>query len=212
MLSNMAASLIMHKRINTTLAKAKALRSYVEPLISRSKEDTTHNRRMVFSYLQNKEAVTELFRNISQKIADRPGGYTRIFKLGSRPGDNAEMCLIELVDFNDTYVKDSKSAAAKSKTRRGRGRKKAEDTDTPVHRAESPKKEVVTDQPAAVTEVVETPDLQLADTAAETTEVLESPEAQVEDSMAEAELPEETTGETPQDTAEEEHGDKEQQA
>ena len=100
MLSNMAASLIIHKRIHTTVAKAKALRIYVEPLITKSKEDTTHSRRTVFSYLQSKEAVTELFREISVKIMDRPGGYTRILKTGNRFGDNAEMCLIELVDYN----------------------------------------------------------------------------------------------------------------
>lgn len=101
MLSNMAASLILHKRINTTLAKAKALRGYVEPLINRSKDDSTHSRRMVFSYLQNKEAVTTLFREVSVKVASRPGGYTRILKTGNRLGDNAEMCMMELVDFNE---------------------------------------------------------------------------------------------------------------
>ena len=101
MLSNMASSLIEHKRINTTVAKAKELRKFVEPLITRSKENTTHNRRVVFSYLQNKYAVTELFNEVAGKIGDRPGGYTRIIKTGTRLGDNAEMCMIELVDFND---------------------------------------------------------------------------------------------------------------
>ena len=115
MLSNMAASLIVHKRINTTLAKAKALRVYVEPLITKSKLDTTHSRRTVFSYLQNKYAVSELFREVSPKIADRPGGYTRIIKTGFRVGDNAEMCMIELVDFNELLLNE-----AKAKTRRGR--------------------------------------------------------------------------------------------
>ena len=100
MLSNMACSLIQHKRIETTLAKAKELRKFVEPLITKSKEDTTHSRRVVFSYLHNKYAVTELYREISKKIADRPGGYTRILKTGFRQGDNAEMCMIELVDYN----------------------------------------------------------------------------------------------------------------
>ncbi len=103
MLSNMASSLITHKRINTTVAKAKELKKYVEPLVTRSKVDSTHNRRMVFSYLQDKVAVTELFREVAVKVGDRPGGYTRIIKTGNRLGDNAEMCMIELVDFNDIY-------------------------------------------------------------------------------------------------------------
>jgi large subunit ribosomal protein L17 len=120
MLSNMATSLILHKRLNTTLAKAKALRIYVEPLITKSKVDSTHSRRVVFSYLQSKEGVTELFREISQKVANRPGGYTRIFKTGMRLGDNAEMCLIELVDYNETYTSESKSVKSKT-TKRRRG-------------------------------------------------------------------------------------------
>ena len=119
LLSNMAASLIMHKRINTTVAKAKALRSYVEPIINRAKKDTTHNRRMVFRYLQNKYAVTELFREISSKIAERNGGYTRILKTGTRRGDVAEMCLIELVDYNANMLKTAEAAKAKT-TRRGK--------------------------------------------------------------------------------------------
>lgn len=126
MLSNMASSLIIHKRIKTTVAKAKALRVYVEPLITRSKEDTTHSRRVVFSHLQNKEAVNELFREVSQKVADRPGGYTRILKLGNRAGDAAEICYIELVDFNEAMLEatQSSSADAKKTTRRSRSRKK----------------------------------------------------------------------------------------
>ena len=104
MLSNMATSLILHKRISTTLAKAKALRTYVEPLITRSKEDSTHSRRLVFSYLQSKEAVSELFRDVSQKVAESPGGYTRILKTGNRLGDNADMCIVELVDYNETML------------------------------------------------------------------------------------------------------------
>lgn len=121
MLSNMAASLILHKRITTTVAKAKALRKYVEPLINRGKNDTTHSRRIVFSYLQDKFAVSELFREISKKIAERPGGYTRILKLGNRLGDNAEMCIIELVDYNENY--SNKSDAKTKKTRRRAGAK-----------------------------------------------------------------------------------------
>lgn len=123
LLSNMAISLIRHKRIATTLAKAKALRVYVEPLLTKAKEDTTHSRRTVFSYLQNKEAVTELFRDIAVKIADRPGGYTRILRTGFRLGDNAEMCIIELVDYNENMLKDK---AAKKTTRTRRSSKKAE--------------------------------------------------------------------------------------
>ena len=123
MLSNMAASLILHKRIVTTTAKAKALRVYVEPLITKSKEDTTASRRIVFSYLQNKYAVTELFGVVAQKVADRPGGYTRILKTGHRLGDNAAMCFIELVDFNENMLKE---AAAKKTARTRRSRKKAE--------------------------------------------------------------------------------------
>ncbi|MBE9480365.1 MAG: 50S ribosomal protein L17 [Bacteroidetes bacterium] len=123
MLANMASSLIIHKRIKTTLAKAKALRSYIEPLITKSKVDSTHSRRTVFSYLQNKEAVTELFREISQKIAERPGGYTRILKTGTRLGDNAEMCFIELVDYNENLLAEKVEKKVKT-TRRRRGSKK----------------------------------------------------------------------------------------
>jgi len=125
MLSNMAISLIQHKRIATTLAKAKALQVYVEPLLTKGKDDTTHSRRTVFSYLQNKEAVTELFQNISVKIADRPGGYTRILRTGFRLGDNAEMCIIELVDYNENMLKE-KAAKKAARTRRSSAAKKAE--------------------------------------------------------------------------------------
>lgn len=125
----MAVSLIMHKRITTTLAKAKALKKYVEPLITRSKNDTTTSRRVVFRYLQNKYAVTELFKEISTKVADRPGGYTRIIKLGFRQGDAAEMCFIELVDYDENMAKAPKAA---KKTRRSRRSKAAEAAETPV--------------------------------------------------------------------------------
>jgi len=114
MLANMASSLIKHKRISTTLAKAKALRMYVEPIITKSKTDTTHSRRIVFGYLQDKETVTELFRDIAAKVANRPGGYTRIIKLNNRLGDNAEMALIELVDYNEVYGKEAESAEKKT--------------------------------------------------------------------------------------------------
>ena len=129
MLANMAVSLIMHKRITTTLAKAKALKKYVEPLITRSKNDTTTSRRVVFRYLQNKYAVTELFKEISTKVADRRGGYTRIIKLGFRQGDAAEMCFIELVDYDENMAKAPKAA---KKTRRSRRSKAAEAAETPA--------------------------------------------------------------------------------
>jgi large subunit ribosomal protein L17 len=136
LLSNMAGSLILHKRITTTLAKAKELRKYVEPLISKSKEDNTHSRRVAFSYLKNKEVVKELFGPVAQKVGDRPGGYTRILKLVNRKGDNAEMSIIELVDFNEAMLaeKASKSAAKKT-TRRGRkpaAKKEASAEDAPA--------------------------------------------------------------------------------
>lgn len=120
LMSNMAISLIEHKRIETTLAKAKALRRYVEPLLTKSKDDTTHSRRTVFSHLQNKEATAMLFRDVAPKIADRPGGYLRIIKMGNRLGDAAEMALIELVDFNTVYTKEAKAGAEVKKTRRSR--------------------------------------------------------------------------------------------
>ena len=124
MLCNMACSLIKHKRIKTTLAKAKALRVYLEPLITKSKNDTTHSRRVVFSYLKQKEVVTELFGDIATKITDRPGGYTRIIRIANRIGDNSKMCFIELVDYNEVYVKDS--VDKKSKRRRSRSKSKVE--------------------------------------------------------------------------------------
>src|SRR6476661_7085246 len=129
LLSNLACQLIEHKRIVTTLAKAKALRVYVEPLITKSKENTTHQRRVVFSYLQDKEAITELFSTVSEKVAGRPGGYTRIIKLGTRTGDNAELGMIELVDFNEIYGKGKteKKEGAKRTRRAGGARKKATD-------------------------------------------------------------------------------------
>ena len=126
MLANMACSLIEHKRINTTVAKAKALKQFVEPLITKSKDDTTHNRRIVFAYLRSKYAVTDLFRDVASKVGDRPGGYTRIIKVGNRLGDNADMAMIELVDFNEIY-NGGKKEEKKAKSRRGGKAKKADD-------------------------------------------------------------------------------------
>ncbi|HTX88483.1 MAG TPA: 50S ribosomal protein L17 [Bacteroidales bacterium] len=154
MFSNMASSLILHKRIATTVAKAKALRIYVEPLITRSKDDSTHSRRLVFSYLQNKDAVSELFREISQKVAERPGGYTRILKTGKRVGDNADMCIIELVDYNEGFLGGKGEAKVKTtRRRRGAPKKKAEEeTREPAAPEEAPEAEVKTEEaPAART-------------------------------------------------------------
>ena len=142
LLANMTISLIMHKRIFTTLAKAKALRVYAEPLINRAKEDSTPNRRLVFSHLQNKEAVTELFREIAQKIANRPGGYTRILKTGNRLGDNAQTCFIELVDYNENMAKEK---VAKKATRTRRSKKAAVTEATPAAETAAP----VAEAPAA---------------------------------------------------------------
>jgi len=133
MLSNMATSLIMHKRINTTVAKAKALRKYIEPILTKSKTDDTHSRRVVFSYLQDKESVSELFNNVAGKIANRPGGYTRIIKTGARLGDNAEMCMMELVDFNELLATEETAGKAKTRrSRRGGGKSKAASEETAV--------------------------------------------------------------------------------
>ncbi len=151
MLSNMACSLLLHKRINTTVAKAKALRVYVEPLITKSKTDTTHSRRAVFSELQSKEIVTELFRDISLKVATRNGGYTRIIRTGYRLGDNAEMCLIELVDYNDLYSNESSKKVTR-RSRRG-GAKKADD----VAEDSTSTEEVVVDEAAETPETPEAP-------------------------------------------------------
>ncbi|MBQ8271866.1 MAG: 50S ribosomal protein L17 [Tidjanibacter sp.] len=141
LMSNMAASLILHKRIETTVAKAKALKKFVEPIITKSKEDTTHQRRVVFSYLKDKFATAELFRTVAPKIADRPGGYTRILHTGFRVGDAAEMCIIELVDFNETYVEGVAPKAAAPKTRRSRA-KKAQDAEVVAEVAETAEVEV----------------------------------------------------------------------
>ena len=150
MLANMASSLIQHKRIATTLAKAKALQVYVEPLLTKSKDDTTHSRRTVFSHLQNKEVITELFQNVSVKIASRPGGYTSILRTGFRQGDNAEMCIIELVDYNENMLKEKATKKA-ARTRRAGAAKKVEAT-APVA---APAAEAVVEAPVATEETTE---------------------------------------------------------
>jgi len=187
MLSNMATSLILHKRIKTTEAKAKALRMYVEPLITKSKNDSTHNRRTVFAYLRSKEAVTELFREVSMKVADRPGGYTRIIKLGKRLGDNAEMCMIELVDFNEHMLSTKETKKKSRRSRRG-GSKKTTQTSTPTSetkKAEKPAEEVKEESTKAEVEVKEeTPKAEVKE---ETPEVVEKPKAEAKKEEAKVE-------------------------
>ncbi len=181
MLANMASSLIEHKRIETTLAKAKALRVYVEPLITKSKDDTTHSRRTVFAYLKQKEAVTELFRVVAPKIADRPGGYTRVLKIGFRKGDAAEMAIIELVDFNEAALATTaKPEVKKSTTRRGRAKKDAAEAAAPAAAKKETKKapkaakseEVAkkVEEPVAKSEVTDTPAVESPDVESSTAE------------------------------------------
>ena len=183
MLSNMASSLIQHKRISTTVAKAKALRKYVEPLITKAKNDSTHSRRIVFSYLQNKESITELFGEVADKVANRPGGYTRIIRTGHRLGDNAEMCIIELVDYNELLLEAAAPATKSRRSRRGRRKKgdvveqldeAVEVTDEVIEDAE------VVEEESSVSEVEE-------EVTAETEEVVADA---VEESVAEVETEE----------------------
>ncbi len=194
MLANMACSLIEHKRINTTVAKAKALKQFVEPLITKSKEDTTHNRRICFSYLRSKYAVTDLFRDVAAKVGDRPGGYTRIIKVGNRLGDNADMAMIELVDFNELY-NGGKKEEKKAKSRRG-GKAKGATTAPAAPKAapvaEAPEAKIE-EAPIAEAQVEETPvaaveETPVAEIAPEVTPKAEAPEAPAaEDTEAKAE-------------------------
>ena len=212
MLANMACSLIEHKRINTTVAKAKALKQFVEPLITKSKEDTTHNRRICFAYLRSKYAVTDLFRDVAAKVGDRPGGYTRIIKMGNRLGDNADMAMIELVDFNELY-NGGKKEEKKGRTRRP---KKAVPTVTaptpaPVVEEVAP---IVEEAAPVVEEVVETPAAEVEAPAVE--EVVETPVAEVEETPevveeapAVAEVEETPADETPEAPADEESKEEE---
>jgi len=211
MLANMACSLIEHKRINTTVAKAKALKQFVEPLITKSKEDTTHNRRIVFAYLRNKYGVTELFREVAAKVGDRPGGYTRIIKMGNRLGDNADMAMIELVDFNELY-NGGKKEEKKGRTRRPKK------TAAPVAAPAAPKAEEVTPAPIVeeaapiVEEVVETPAAEVVETpAVEETPVaeVEAPEV-VEEAPAVAEVEETPAEEAPEAPATDEESKEEE--
>ncbi|QQL48507.1 50S ribosomal protein L17 [Mucilaginibacter ginkgonis] len=187
MLANMASSLIEHKRITTTLAKAKALRVYVEPILTKAKSDNTHSRRTVFSYLQNKDAVTELFRDVAVKIADRPGGYTRIIKMENRLGDNAEMALIELVDYNTVYGATTAAPAKKATRRRGgsgKGAAVAGATTAEVTPADDAA--VVDENPVAETAVEETPSTETPKAEGNTTEAVATEETPAEPSAEEA--------------------------
>ncbi|NQV52244.1 MAG: 50S ribosomal protein L17 [Flavobacteriales bacterium] len=197
LMMNLANALITHKRISTTVAKAKALRGYVEPLITKSKDDTTHSRRLVFRHLQNKEAVAELFREVGPKVADRPGGYTRIIKTGFRSGDSAEMCLIELVDFNEVYTTDSKASAAKKTRRSRRGSGASGDTPAAEQKVATEKTvaaEVVED--AVVETVEEVKEEAPAETAEVASEEVAETKAPAEEAPAETESSEDASEET----------------
>jgi len=193
MLANMACSLIEHKRIITTVAKAKALKQFVEPLVTKSKEDTTHNRRVVFAYIRNKYAVTELFREVASKVGDRPGGYTRIIKMGNRLGDNADMCMIELVDFNELYN------GGKKEEKKGRTRRAKKSTATEKAPVATP---VVEEVAPVVEEVVETPAAEVEVPTVE--ETPEAPAAEVVEETPVAEAEETPADETPEAPADEE--------
>ncbi|MEN8224353.1 MAG: 50S ribosomal protein L17 [Bacteroidota bacterium] len=183
MLGNMASSLIIHKRIKTTVAKAKALRTYIEPLITKSKTDSTHSRRVVFSYLKDKDAVTELFREISVKVADRPGGYTRIIKIGPRQGDNAEMALIELVDFNENLLDAKAKGPKKTRRRKAGGAKKQEGEALAAEQTVETAEEVVEESTDTAAEEGE--EKAAEETAEAVEEVKEEPKAEVKEVAAE---------------------------
>lgn len=194
MLANMASSLIESKRITTTVAKAKALRMYVEPLITKAKDDTTHSRRVVFSHLQNKEAVSELFRDVAEKVADRPGGYTRILRTGNRLGDNAEMCIIELVDYNEAMLSTGEEAAKPKRRRSRRGGAKKSETpvaetakkDKPEAEKSAPAKTAKEEEPKAEEPKAEAPaeETPKADVAAEETPKAKAQEPDVKEEPA----------------------------
>ena len=203
MLSNMASSLIMHKRINTTVAKAKALRKYIDPILTKSKTDDTNSRRVVFSYLQDKESVTELFNTVAEKIASRPGGYTRILRTGARLGDNAEMCVMELVDFNELMLSESEGKAKTRRSRRG-GKSKPEGASAKVEEAQvveteteevAAQEESVAEEPI-VEETVETTEEAVSEEVAEAPEEVAEVQDEVVEEVAEtpvAEIKEEET-------------------
>jgi large subunit ribosomal protein L17 len=210
MLSNMACSLIEHKRINTTVAKAKELKKFVEPLVTRSKVDSTHNRRIVFSYLKNKHAVSELFREVVAKVGERPGGYTRIIKTGNRLGDNAEMCMIELVDFNELYTNEKAKTKKSRRSRRAGGSKKAEAPVTAKAEVkESAAEETVAPQEETATEEVKAEEASNEAVEAKTEEApVEEASAPEKEEAAEAKA-DETTTEAKEEAASEEKEAKE---
>ena len=192
MLANMACSLIEHKSINTTLAKAKALKLFIEPIITKSKNDSTHNRRIAFKYLRDKNAVTELFREISVKVGDRPGGYTRVIKLGNRLGDNASMAMIELVDYNELY--------STNKPERRRRRKRKKSTEPIISKKENTEEDIIIEEPAAEEPAAEEPAEPAAEELAAEEPTVEEPPAEeptVEEPPAEEPPAEEPTAEEP---------------
>ncbi len=212
MLSNMASSLILHKRISTTVAKAKALRQYVEPLITKSKTDSTHNRRVVFSYLQDKESVRELFDEVSEKVSTRPGGYTRIIKTDNRLGDNAEMCIMELVDYNELLLEEKEPK--KARTRRSRRGNKSSDksTDTPAVKAKEKVEETkeVKEEKATEPEAESATEAKTEEVVEAKEEVAETVEEKVEDVKAEPEAKsKEEVKKEKKDEAPEEDGEEE---
>ena len=214
MLSNMASSLILNKRIETTTAKAKALRRYIEPLITKSKNDTTHSRRVVFSYLNNKYAVSELFREVSSKITDRPGGYTRILKTGKRLGDNADMCIIELVDYNENMLAAGEDRKSRSRRRRGSGKKKTTDQVVETKQEVSEVVDQDEEQAEEVTEVVEeqtadsTP-LETVETDEQKEETLVEQEAKSDDAVVTEEEKAESAAEVVEEVKEETESEEE---
>lgn len=208
MLSNMASSLILHKRISTTVAKAKALRQYVEPLITRSKTDSTHNRRMVFSYLQDKESVRVLFDEVSEKISARPGGYTRIIRTGNRLGDNAELCMMELVDYNELLLEEKEPKKAKTRRSRRGGKKSSDSQEAAAPKSESKSaKDVATKEEEKIEASKENA---VEEKAAEEVEVQEKSEVKNEEVKAkvEAEKEEEAPEETESSDEEEKNDSK----
>jgi len=201
MLANMASSLIIHKRITTTTAKAKALRTFVEPVITRSKEDSTHSRRIAFRALRDKHAVTELFRDVAIKVGERPGGYTRIIKLGNRLGDNADMCIIELVDYNEILLAEKTAAKPKTSRRRRGGKKKVDETEGAVGDIETTE-ETETTGTETIDEAVETVEAETAtedDPSPEVEDVVEVAEAEEEPGKEVAEPEAETEDKAPEE-------------
>jgi len=189
MLANMATSLILHKRITTTTAKAKALRSYVEPLITKSKDDTTHSRRVVFSYLKNKYAVSELFREVSPKIVDRPGGYTRILKLGNRLGDNADICIIELVDYNENLLEAADKKPKSTRRRRSSGKKKEAEEASSSASGEATADKVEAEEAVKAVEAEEASTSASGEATADKVEAVEAVKAEEAEEKVEEEAP-----------------------